>query len=46
MSKEDFIELKGKVTDRLSGGKFKVKLYDKKYFKIAAKRLRGEKQCK
>ena len=28
MSKEDFIELKGKVTDRLSGGKFKVKLYD------------------
>lgn len=28
MSKEDFIELKGKVIDRLSGGKFKVQLHD------------------
>ena len=28
MSKEDFIELKGKVTDRLTGGKFRVKLID------------------
>ena len=28
MSKEDFIELKGRVTDRLTGGKFRVKLID------------------
>lgn len=28
MSKEDFIELKGKVTDKLAGGKFRVKLDD------------------
>ena len=28
MSKEDFIELKGRVTDKLAGGKFRVKLDD------------------
>lgn len=28
MSKEDFIELKGTVTNKLAGGKFKVKLID------------------
>ena len=28
MSKEDFIELKGKVTNKIAGGKFKVKLID------------------
>ena len=28
MSKEDFIELKGTVTNKIAGGKFKVKLYD------------------
>ena len=28
MSKEDFIELKGTVTNKIAGGKFKVKLID------------------
>ena len=28
MSKEDFIELKGTVTNKIAGGKFKVKLTD------------------
>ena len=28
MSKEDFIELKGRVIDSLTGGKFKVQLFD------------------
>ena len=28
MSKEDFIDLKGKVTNKIAGGKFKVKLID------------------